>query len=333
QTQLLGVLLAAASNFLISVSLNIQKHAHLRLACRAEPKACYRSKLWWSGTALLALGELGNSAAYGFAPLALVAVLGCVSVLGSAFISVLFLKKTVRAGDILGGALTVTGTYLLVTFSPNASQELTARQVQKYLVSWPFLIYLVLEMILFCILLYFYKRRAVKHIVVLLLMVALLASPTVICVKAVASMVALSAEGKMQLTYPIFYIMIVLMAASCAFQVKFLNRAMHLYPATAVVPVNFVFSTTSAILAGVIFYQEFQSAALLSVFMFLLGCLLSFLGVFVIARNQKEEHSQTPFIDCGRIPGQKMTGKIQPDSHSPCYGTLTNENSPVRSQS
>ncbi|KAK2527854.1 hypothetical protein Q9233_007630 [Columba guinea] len=101
-TQLLGVVLAAAANFLISVSLNIQKCAHLRLACQAEPKPYYMSRLWWCGITLLGLGEVGNFTAYGFAPISLVAPLGCVSVIGSAFISVLFLKKTMRAADILG---------------------------------------------------------------------------------------------------------------------------------------------------------------------------------------------------------------------------------------
>ncbi|NXF02762.1 NPAL2 protein, partial [Smithornis capensis] len=333
QTQLLGVLLAAASNILMSVSLSIQKCTHLRLVCRTELKPCYKSKLWWCGISLLGLGEVGNFIAYGFAPVALIAPLGCVSVIGSAFISVFFLKKTVRTSDILGGTLAITGTYLLVTFAPNVPQELTARQVQNYLESWPFLVYSILEIIIFCILLYFYKRKAVKHIVVLLMMVALLASLTVIAVKAVSSMITLSAKGNMQLTYSIFYIMIVLMASSCAFQVKFLNQAMHLYEVTEVVPINFVFFTTSAIISGVIFYREFQSAALLSVFMFLFGCLLSFLGVFIIAQNKKEEHLQIHFIDCGHIPGQKLTGKIQPDSHSSCYGTLNKEDDLLESQS
>ena len=143
KTELLGVLLAAASNFLISISLSIQKCAHLRLARQAELKLFYRSKLWWYGAVLLGLGELGNFTAYGFAPIALVAPLGCVSIIGSAFISVLFLKRTMRAADILGGTLAVVGTYLLVTFAPNVPHELTARRVQNDLVSWPFLVYVV----------------------------------------------------------------------------------------------------------------------------------------------------------------------------------------------
>lgn len=52
------------------------------------------------------------------------------------------------------------------------------------------------------------------------LSLSLSASLTVIAVKAVASMITLSAKGKMQLTYPVFYIMIFLMATSCVFQVK-----------------------------------------------------------------------------------------------------------------
>ncbi|XP_027512858.1 NIPA-like protein 2 isoform X2 [Corapipo altera] len=333
KTQLLGVLLAAASNLLISVSLNIQKCAHLRLVCQTELKPYYTSKLWWCGITLLGLGEVGNFAAYGFAPIALVAPLGCVSVIGSAFISVFFLKKTMRTADILGGTLTVTGTYLLVTFAPNVPQELTARQVQNYLVSWPFLVYSILEILIFCILLYFYKRKAVKHIVVLLMMVALLASMTVIAVKAVSSMITLSVKGKMQLTHSIFYIMVALMASSCAFQV---NMTL-LLTLPAVIHITWkpvkICNSCFCHIPGVIFYREFQNAAFLSVFMFLFGCLLSFLGVFIITRNKKEENLQIPFIDCGHIPGHKLTGKIQPDSHSSCYGTLNKEDDSVKSQS
>lgn len=42
----------------------------------------------------------------------------------------------------------------------------------------------------------------------------------IISVKAVAAMIVHSAKGNMQLTYPIFYIMLVLMVLSCVFQAK-----------------------------------------------------------------------------------------------------------------
>lgn len=49
------------------------------------------------------------------------------------------------------------------------------------------------------------------------------ASLTVISVKAVSGMITESIKGQLQLIYPIFYIMLVIMIASCAFQIKSVN--------------------------------------------------------------------------------------------------------------
>lgn len=275
---------------------------------------------------LMGMGEMGNFAAYGFASIMLVAPLGSIAVIGSAVISVLFLKENIGPEGILGGTVTIVGTFLLVTFAPLVTREPTARQLQADLTHWQFLIYMILEVVMFCILLYFYKRREVKHIVVLLTMVALLASMNIISVKAVAAMIVHSAKGNMQLTYPIFYIMLVLMVLSCVFQAKFLNKAMNLHGAAEVIPMNYVFFTINAIIAGAIFYEEFQGASLLSGFMFLFGCFLSFVGVFVITRNRSKEHLTSFYINYGHIPGKKMQNKmLQPDPNSISYGSLNLE--------
>ncbi|XP_058420677.1 NIPA-like protein 2 isoform X2 [Diceros bicornis minor] len=251
QIHLLGVLLAILGNLVISISLNIQKYSHLQSAHQEHPRLYFKSVLWWAGVVLMAVGETGNFAAYGFAPITLIAPLGCMSVTGSAIISVLFLKENLRASDLLGMTLAFAGTYLLVNFAPNITQALSARTVQYYFVGWQFLVYVILEILIFCILLYFHKRKGMKHIVILLTLVALLASLTVISVKAVSGMITFSVTDKLQLTYPIFYIMFIIMIASCVFQVKFLNQAMKLYNTTTVVPINHIFFTTSAIIAGV----------------------------------------------------------------------------------
>ncbi|XP_057353851.1 NIPA-like protein 2 isoform X5 [Manis pentadactyla] len=176
QIHLFGVLLAILGNLVISVSLNIQKYSHLHLVHQEHQRPFFRSVLWWGGILLMAVGETGNFAAYGFAPITLIAPLGCMSVTGSAIISVVFLKENLRASDLL-------------------------------------------------------------------------ASLTVISGKAVSGMITFSVMDKMQLTYPIFYIMFIVMIASCVFQVKFLNQATKLYNTTTVVPVNHIFFTTSAIIA------------------------------------------------------------------------------------
>lgn len=124
----------------------------------------------------------------------------------------------------------------------------------------------------------------------LTLVCAAAASLTVISVKAVSGMITESIKGQLQFIYPIFYVMLVVMFASCGFQIKsvrvcsvyppfhcskhpdgyicthvwllqhslfpffpphrFLNEAMKVFDATEVVPINFVFFTASAIIAG-----------------------------------------------------------------------------------
>ncbi|KAM8869771.1 NIPA-like protein 2 [Spinachia spinachia] len=322
RTYLLGIIISICGNILISISLNIQKYAHVRQSQR-DSKPYYTSVVWWCGVALMGVGELGNFAAYGFAPASLIAPLGCVSVIASAVISVIFLKETVRVSDVVGGTLAIAGTYVLVTFAPHTTTHITAHLIQYYIVSWYFVLYLFLEVLLFCILLYMYKKRNVKHIVVVMLLVALLASLTVISVKAVSGMITESIKGQLQFIYAIFYVMLVIMIASCAFQIKFLNQAMKMFDATEVVPINFVFFTASAIVAGIVFYQEFEGLALLNIFMFLLGCLLSFLGVFLIARNRpKVKHQGPDLIALDKVPGRSLTDRAQPEANTPTYGSL-----------
>ncbi|XP_054638952.1 NIPA-like protein 2 [Dunckerocampus dactyliophorus] len=322
QTYLLGIIISICGNVLISISLNIQKYAHVRQSQRGS-KPYYTSVLWWGGVLLMGVGELGNFAAYGFAPASLIAPLGCVSVIASALISVIFLKETVCVSDIVGGTLAITGTYVLVTFAPHTSTHITAHLVQFYAISWHFLLYLTIEVIIFCILLFLYTKKNMKHIVVVMLLVALLASLTVISVKAVSGMITESIKGHLQFIYPIFYVMLVIMVASCAFQIKFLNQAMKMFDATEVVPINFVFFTASAIVAGIIFYQEFEGLALLNIFMFIFGCLLSFLGVFLIARSRpKVKQQDRNFISMDMVPGRRHMDKVQPEANTQTYGSL-----------
>ncbi|TKC41567.1 hypothetical protein EI555_015690, partial [Monodon monoceros] len=311
-----------------------QKYSHLQLAHQEHPRPYFKSVLWWSGVILMAVGETGNFAAYGFAPITLIAPLGCMSVTGM--------------------TLAFAGTYLLVNFAPNITQDISARTVQYSFVGWQFMTYGILEILIFCILLYFHKRKGMKHIVILLTLVALLASLTVISVKAVSGMIAFSVTDKMQLTYPIFYIMFIIMIASCVFQVKLLNQATKLYNTATVVPINHTFFTISAIIAGklelsgndnsspdvtevwnggIIFYKEFLGAAFLTIFIYLFGCFLSFLGVVLVTRNRGKEHLPQSYIDIGHVPGKQTLDKIQPDSNGLSYGTLPDGSDSTKSPS
>ncbi|XP_014405762.1 PREDICTED: NIPA-like protein 2 isoform X7 [Myotis brandtii] len=220
----------------------------------------------------MALGETGNFAAYGFAPITLIAPLGCMSVTGSAFISAMFLKENLRASDVLGMTLAFAGSYLLVNFAPNISQAISARTVQYYFVGWQFLIYV--------------KRN----------------------------------EAHCDSTNP-------------GGTSRFLNQATNLYSTATVVPINHIFFTTSAIIAGIVFYKEFLGAAFLAMFIYFFGCFLSFLGVLMVTRNREKEHLPQSYIDLGNIPGKQTLDKIQPDSNGLSRGTLPDGSDSTKSQS
>ncbi|KAB0393436.1 hypothetical protein E2I00_015504, partial [Balaenoptera physalus] len=345
QENLIGALLAIFGHLVVSIALNLQKYCHIRLAGSKDPRAYFKTKTWWLGLFLMLLGELGVFASYAFAPLSLIRRLP------SAIIGIIFIKEKWKPKDFLskfvdlssvlnfyawryilsfvGCGLAIVGTYLLVTFAPNSHEKMTGENIIRHLVSWPFLLYMLVEIILFCLLLYFYKERNANNIVVILLLVALLGSMTVVTVKAVAGMLVLSIQGNLQLDYPIFYVMFVCMVATAIYQAAFLGQASQMYDSSLIASVGYILSTTVAITAGAIFYLDFLGEDVLHVCMFALGCLIAFLGVFLITRNRKKAIPFEPYISMDAMPGmQNMHDKgmaVQPDlKASFSYGALEN---------
>ncbi|XP_029900896.1 NIPA-like protein 3 [Myripristis murdjan] len=334
---LIGTLLAIFGNVLVSISLNIQKYSHVALAGAKDSRAFYRTKTWWCGFVFTCLGEGANFVSYAFAPIALIAPLNAVSILTSSILGLIFLREKSKPKEFakryglcfLGCILTIGGTYLFITFGPNAHEKLNAENIVKHIVGWPVLLYLLLEIITFCLLLYFYKQRSANYLIIILLLASLLGSVTVITVKAVSGMLVLSAEGIMQLNYPIFYVMFVCMVASVVFQARFLSQACKLYDSCLIASVNYIVSTSIAIVAGAIFYLEFNHEDVLHICMFLLGTAACFLGVFLITKNRKKAKAFEPYVTMDMtngIPTIHDKGLVvQPDYNgSFSYGALVN---------
>ncbi|XP_033013659.1 NIPA-like protein 3 isoform X2 [Lacerta agilis] len=326
---LIGALLAIFGHLIISIALNLQKYSHIRLVGCKDHRAYFKTKTWWCGLFLLFLGELGVFSAYAFAPLSLIVPLGAVSVIASAIIGIIFIKEKWKPKDFLSCGLAIVGTYLLITFGPNSHETMTGENITKHLVSWPFLLYMLVEIIIFCLLLYFYKERKANYIVVILLLAALLGSMTVITVKAVAGMVVVSIRGNLQLGYPIFYIMVVCMVATASFQATFLTQATQLYDASQIASIGYILSTAIAITAGATFYLDFIGEDILHICMFALGCLIAFLGVFLITRNKKKSIFFEPYISMDAMPSMQNLHDngtaVQPElKTSFSYGALEN---------
>lgn len=337
---LIGTLLAIFGNVLVSVSVTIQKFSHVSLVGRKDQRAFYHTKTWWCGFILTCLGESANFTSYAFAPLSLVAPLNVVSILASSILGFIFLREKLKPKEFakrfglsfLGCILTIGGTYLFVAFGPNSHEKVNGENIVRHIVAWPVLVYLSLGILTFCLLLYFYKRRSANYLVIILMLVALLGSVTVITVKAVSAMLVLTIEGSMQLSNPIFYVMIVCVVFSAVFQARFLSQACKLYDYSLIASVNYILSTSFAIVAGVVFYEELIHEDLLHICMYLLGTAVCFLGAFLIMRNRKNTKAFEPYVTMDMVNGiptiHDKGSMVQPDYNgSFSYGALVNNDS------
>ncbi|CAH2222459.1 NIPA 3 [Pelobates cultripes] len=337
---LIGALLAIFGHLIISIALNLQKYSHVRLAGSKDPRSYFRTKTWWFGFLLMLLGETAVFSSYAFAPLSLIAPLSAVSLIASSIIGIIFIKEKWKPKEFfrryilsfIGCGLAIVGTYLLITFGPNSHEKMTGENIVKHLVSWPFLLYMLVEILAFCSLLYYYKQKNANYMIIILLLVALLGSTTVVTVKALAGMIMVSIRDTLQFGYPIFYIMFVCMVATAIAQASFLSQASQLYDSALIASVNYILCTTIAISAGAVFYLDFREEDVLHVCIFVLGCLIAFLGVFLITRNRKKPKSFEPYVSMNPMPGLQTMhdngNAIQPDFGSSfSYGALASNDS------
>ena len=133
-----GIVVALIGDILISFGLALQKVAHNKVEQRkgktllsedgqtsdgrpVKKEPTHTSDpVWWLGVAIQIVSEVGNFAAYGdpSTPAAVVASLGCISVIANWAISAFWLKEGLRLRDVFGVALVVLGVVLIIVFVP-----------------------------------------------------------------------------------------------------------------------------------------------------------------------------------------------------------------------
>ncbi|XP_011678136.2 NIPA-like protein 2 [Strongylocentrotus purpuratus] len=295
---LIGASLAVGGNLLISVSMNIQKYSLTKIQRRREAQGeetidnydYLKSWLWWSGILLMIIGEGGNFLAYGFGPASVVAPLGTTTVVANAYIS-RCMGERLRFQDILGTIIIVVGACMILIFSTQNEEQMNSHMILFKLSSWPFLVFFGIEVVLFLVLLFLKLVKGYKHLILLLLPAAILSSLTVLGAKACSSLIKLAVKGQMsEVKSPIFFVMLIVVFVTGAVQIRYVTRAMQEHDASVIVPVYFVFFTIGAILVGVFFYGEFIGLTIIRIFMFIFGCICSFIGVYMITHGRLMSH-------------------------------------------
>jgi hypothetical protein len=98
------------------------------------------------------------------------------------------------------------------------------------------------------------------------------------------------------ITFPVFYLLVLILVGTAVMQIKYVNRALQHFDATQVIPVQFVLFTLSVILGSAVLYRDFERTSGDDAGKFVGGCAMTFLGVWFITtgrprrQNDSEDH-------------------------------------------
>ncbi|KKY16561.1 hypothetical protein UCRPC4_g05898 [Phaeomoniella chlamydospora] len=262
-----------------------------------ERKSYLKSPYWWAGIIMMTIGEAGNFIAYGFAPASIVSPLGVVALVSNCLIAPLMLKERFRKRDFLGVLVAIAGAVVVVSSARTTEEKLGPDDLWDEIRRWEFLTYLLITGILVITLMWASGKYGHRSILIDIGLVGLFGGYTALSTKGVASL--LSYTLFRALTFPITYILVVVLVGSALLQIRYINRALQRFDSTQVIPTQFVLFTLSVIIGSAVLYRDFNSTAADRVGKFVGGCVLTFLGVYLITggRHNRDEHDGDEGLD------------------------------------
>ncbi|KAL8926092.1 MAG: hypothetical protein Q9172_001920, partial [Xanthocarpia lactea] len=258
---------------------------------REDNRTYLSSPYWWIGIVLMTIGEGGNFLAYGFAPASIVSPLGVVALVSNCIIAPCLLKERFRQKDLWGVLVAVAGAVVVVLSAKNSETKMGPHHIWLAITRWEFELYLCITAALIIILTWASGRYGDKSILIDLGLVGLFGGYTALSTKGIASL--LSDTLWRTLTFPITYLLLVVLVASAIMQIRYINRALQRFDSTQVIPTQFVLFTLSVIIGSAVLYRDFESATAARVGKFIGGCLLTFLGVYLITSGRSRENEDS----------------------------------------
>ncbi|KAL1616020.1 hypothetical protein SLS54_008678 [Diplodia seriata] len=249
-----------------------------------------QSPYWWIGIVLMIVGEAGNFLAYGFAPASIVSPLGVVALISNCIIAPIMLKEPFRKRDALGVLISIGGAVTVVLSAQDNNPKLGPHEIWDLIKTWEFETYFGVTLVTICGLMWASTRYGKKSIFIDLGLVGLFGGYTALSTKGVASM--LSYTLLHALTFPVTYLLVVILVFTAVMQIKYLNRALQRFDATQVIPTQFVLFTLSVILGSAILYRDFERTNGKGAGEFVGGCLLTFMGVWVITTGRPRDDDE-----------------------------------------
>ena len=249
-----------------------------------------RSRLWWSGLALMSLGEGGNFLSYGLAPASIVAPLGAVSLLSNVAIAPALLHEHIEGVDVLGIALAIIGSVAVVLcIGAEGGKQLSPPALWHALRDPSFLLYAVCSLALGATLMLLSSTRfGERRVLVDVGTCAVFGGFTVLATKGVSSFLLerISTDVLGLLREPLFFALVLVIIVTAMIQLKYLNSALQRFDSRQVIPTQFVLFTISTIIGSSLLYHDFARTSIVRLVGFAAGCTITFLGVYVMTRQK-----------------------------------------------
>lgn len=196
-----------------------------------KSKSYLSSPIWWLGISLMVLGEAGNFLAYGFAPASIVSPLGVVALISNCLIAPLLLHEKFRWRDAIGVVIAVAGCVTVVLSASDSNPRLDPDIIWDLITTWEFETYLGVTVTLIVVLLFASNKYGHKSILIDIGLVGLFGGYTALSTKGVASL--LSNKIWKVITFPITYLLLLVLVFTAVMQIKYLNRALQRFNATS----------------------------------------------------------------------------------------------------
>ncbi|XP_057493297.1 probable magnesium transporter NIPA4 [Actinidia eriantha] len=259
-----GLVLALSSSFFIGASFIVKKKG-LKKAGASGIRAgvggysYLYEPLWWVGMIAMIVGEIANFAAYAFAPAILVTPLGALSIIISAVLAHIILKEKLHIFGILGCALCVVGSTMIVLHAPQEREIESVKEVWDLATEPGFLFYAALVLTaVFILTLHYVPQYGQTHIMVYIGVCSLVGSLSVMSVKALGIALKLTLSGTNQLIYPQTWTFAVVVGTCVITQMNYLNKALDTFNTAVVSPIYYVMFTSLTILASVIMFKDWD---------------------------------------------------------------------------
>jgi len=239
---------------------------------------------------LMGIGEVINFVAYTIAPAILITPLGAFRVIVTSVLSAVFLKEKLKRNGKLGVLLSLLGSTVIIIHAPQHEKISEFDELVVQMTSFGFSTYC---MILIGSSLYLSLRLAPRYgntnVLVYITICNMVGALTVLCGKGlgIAGKHAFD-ESSQVFSHPLFWLLVVCQIIGIMTQVLYLNKALHVFDASSVIPLQYVFTNIFIIYGSMLLFDELAYVGLKDCIGMLCGFSSIIIAVLLLSSRKRE---------------------------------------------